>query len=119
VTVSVNANIHFGEDDVWHRFHPGDDNCHAYGALKFNEAATLYFDKPALVDKVIAELVALRAEMDPPAGDEDDEDGPCMKVGCGHGYDDHSLDLERGDRLYCQRCECRRYLSAEAMRVSA
>lgn len=48
-----------------------------------------------------------------------DEDGPCMKVGCGHGYDDHSLDLERGDRLYCQRCECRQFLSAAAMRVAS
>lgn len=63
MTVSVSANIHFNEDDVWHRWHPGDGNCHAYGALKFNEAATLFFDKPALIDKVIAELVALKQEM--------------------------------------------------------
>ena len=49
------------------------------------------------------------------AAPEADEDGPCMKVGCGHGYDDHSLDLEAGDRLYCQRCACRRFLSARAM----
>jgi hypothetical protein len=47
----------------------------------------------------------------------EDESGPCMMAGCGHGYDDHALDLERGDRLYCQRCECRRFLSAEAMRA--
>lgn len=63
MTVSVSANIHFNEDDVWHRWHPGDDLCHAYGALKFGEGATLFFDRPAQIDKVIAELVALRAEM--------------------------------------------------------
>jgi len=50
--------------------------------------------------------------------DEADEVGPCMLVGCGHDLDDHSLDLENGDRLYCQRCGCRRFLSAEAMRAS-
>lgn len=47
----------------------------------------------------------------------DDESSPCMMVGCGHNYDDHALDLERGDRLYCQRCECRRYLSVVALRI--
>jgi hypothetical protein len=67
VTVRVSANIHFSEDDVWHRWHPGDDKCDAYGALKFGDGATLYFgSEPALVDKVIAELVALKQEMDPP-----------------------------------------------------
>lgn len=41
--------------------------------------------------------------------DNEEQFGSCT---CSHDYDDHALDLERGDRLYCQRCECRRYLSA-------
>ena len=61
-------------------------------------------------------IIEARTPMLTPKGEAAaDEESPCMMAGCGHDYDDHSLDLERGDRLYCQRCECRRYLSAVAL----
>ena len=71
MTVMIGVDIHFGPDSIRHKYHPGDDKCHAYGVLKIDNGgstyANLYFDTdPAHIDKMIAELVALKQEMDPP-----------------------------------------------------
>lgn len=83
MTVRTGATIHFSEGDVHRHWHPGSDECHAYGSLKFGAVATVFFDGPAQIDEVIAELVALRAEMtgEPaslaPCGHARNEDGEC------------------------------------------
>ena len=49
----------------------------------------------------------------------EDDEGPCMMVGCGHEMELHSLAIDTGDRLFCTGfaegggfgvCACRRYL---------
>ena len=67
----IGVDIHFGPDSIRHKYHPGDDKCAAYGVLKIDNGgstyANLYFAAdPAHIDKMIAELVALKQEMDPP-----------------------------------------------------
>lgn len=50
----------------------------------------------------------------------------CMMAGCGHAEELHSLALDTGNRLFCTGfaedgsgiCPCRRYLSAQAMRIA-
>lgn len=65
MTVRTTADIHFNAADVHHKWHPEAEHG-AYGVLKFAWAANLYFHAPAEIDAVIAELVALKQEMDPP-----------------------------------------------------
>lgn len=121
MTVRTSALIHFGEGDVGHRWFPGDDECQAYGALKFKNDATVFFDRPAQIDEVIAELVALRAEMAPPG-----EGGvlfPADRCKCGHAPDSHHLDQVAGELQYCNECpgvdDCAVYSPAEAAAVSS
>ena len=70
MTTRISADIHFGPADLRHKYHPGDDKCHAYGVLKIDSGdttgANLFFDNAAHVRAVIAELALLAAEMDPP-----------------------------------------------------
>lgn len=69
MTVRVSAGIHFSEADVSRNWHPADDKCHAYGVLKFGPGtndANIFFGTPGQIDRVIAELVALKQEMAPP-----------------------------------------------------
>jgi hypothetical protein len=64
VTVRTSADIHFDEGDVSRRWRPADDKCDAHGVLKFGASgANVYFGTPGQIDKVVAELTALRAEM--------------------------------------------------------
>lgn len=60
-------------EGVSHDWSPETERCDAYGILRFGTSARgviVYFHKPAEIDEVIAELVALRAEMDPPPAGE-------------------------------------------------
>jgi hypothetical protein len=60
VTVRSTTQVHFGEGDVSHR------HAAAYSTLEFASSGNetyVHFGTPAQIDKVIAELVALRAEM--------------------------------------------------------
>jgi hypothetical protein len=62
VTVRTSIRIHFSPGDISHRHNP------SYSTLEFGDhataaAAVVFFDDAAAVDAVIAELVALRAEM--------------------------------------------------------
>jgi len=60
VTVRSTTQIHFGEGDVSHR------HAAAYNTFEIADGTTqlyLHFETPVQIDEVIAELVALRAEM--------------------------------------------------------
>jgi hypothetical protein len=98
-------------DGVTHKWSGADSKCPAYGIIRFGpvgRTVTVFLSTTAEVDKVIAELVALRAEMDPPpagpggvlfnVGDED-EDGPM----------DDEAELRRADAIRdeaaCRSCE--------------
>jgi hypothetical protein len=51
---------------VSHHWSPASGTCEAYGTLRFGTSLrgiTVYLHKPAEIDEVIAELVALRAKM--------------------------------------------------------
>lgn len=83
MTVRVNALIHFDEADVHRNWHPADDNCEAYGTLKFVGDATVFFYTTGQIDAVIAELVALKQEMDPPVITDSERDCPERHPGSG------------------------------------
>lgn len=70
MTTEISTDIHFDPADVRHNYHAADEKCHAYGVLKIGRGVThanLYFEDAAGIDAAIAELVALKQEMDPPA----------------------------------------------------
>lgn len=66
MTTSVGTQVHFDPADVGHKYKRG-----GHATLDFTGSGCTYlylhFDTPAKIDAVIAELVALKQEMDPPA----------------------------------------------------
>jgi hypothetical protein len=55
-------------ESIRHKWYPASGTCDAFGVLTLSGPvyAKIYFHEPAEIDEVIAELVALRAEMAPP-----------------------------------------------------
>jgi hypothetical protein len=86
MTVRTTIQVHFDAGDVSHRHKP------TYSTLDLEGnrvSAYLFFSGPDLVDEVIAELTALRAEMTAgPAALDDSTWKPLADGACGHGADD-------------------------------
>jgi len=77
VTVRSTTQIHFGEGDVSHR------HAAAYNTFEIADGTTqlyLHFETPVQIDEVIAELVALRAEM---TAGQDLAPRPVYRLACG------------------------------------
>jgi hypothetical protein len=56
--ITISANF----EHASHTWYPADEQCHAFGTLNFGDSQ-VHLYTPAGIDEVIAELVALRAEM--------------------------------------------------------
>lgn len=104
MTVRTTAHVHFGPADIGHHHGPGHatlDIADKIGVLH------LHFDSTGLVDAVIAELVALRREMDPPGGG---TDGPGPVTDPPHAAMEVSPEQEAWERAqYDPQCGARPY----------
>lgn len=66
MTTRASVNLHFDVEDIRHDHKPGKYATLDISAASGNVSAWLHFADTAMIDAAIAELVALKQEMDPP-----------------------------------------------------
>lgn len=81
MTVRVSTNLHFNTGDVRHKY-VAKGRMATLDIADFDNFVYLHFEHPGQIDEVIAELVALRAEMTGVCGDIAPNTGrPCTEAG--------------------------------------
>jgi len=71
MATTAGINIHVDPSEIEHKYRPADDDRAGYGTLVlgrpgYSAYANVFFEDIAAIDTAIAELVALKQEMDPP-----------------------------------------------------
>jgi hypothetical protein len=84
MATAAGITLHVDPSEIAHRYHPADGDRSGYATIILGRPgyaayANLFFEDTAAIDTVIAELVALKQEIDPPV--------PGYRLACGCGYD--------------------------------
>jgi hypothetical protein len=71
MTTTAGISLHVDPTQISHHYHPGDAHSDGYGTLDLGKPGYdaymyVFFKTTAAIDTAIAELVALKQEMDPP-----------------------------------------------------
>ena len=99
MATTAGINLHVDPSEITHRYKPADDDRAGYGTLVLGKPgrsayANLFFEDAAAIDAVIAELVALKQEMDPPVIPPAERDCPHLNPDGGwpcHRGGDHGV----------------------------
>jgi hypothetical protein len=100
MATTAGISLHVDPSEISHHYHPADGRCQEYGTLDFGKPghsayAHVFFDTADAIDainKAIAELVALKQEMDPPV------------PGCDCMADAAPVEFTSDSRLTSARC---------------
>jgi hypothetical protein len=97
MATTAGTNLHVDPSEIGHRYRPADNDRAGYGTLVLGRpgyaaCANLFFEDTAAIDLAIAELVALKQEMDPPV------------PGCDCMADAAPVEFTSDSRLTSARC---------------